>query len=147
MLPLPHVVGVNKFGLASKPAHGWWDDLPVGQRIVVPPQAALFVVAWLGTSAQDDPCLTGQTGTAYARLFSTGETVLFDGGGVPQENAGVAEGGVGLEIVSVDTPPGTTELDMRLAITLGTTGEPRFINVTLPVLPPGHRMSWRLLGQ
>jgi type IV pilus assembly protein PilY1 len=152
LTPLPNVVGLNNFGLATKPANGWLDDMPADvngnrPRIVVPPQAALFVVAWVGTSAQNDPCLTGQMSTAYARLFSTGQTVLFDGGGAALDGVPVAEGAVGLEIVSFATPPGTTQMDMRLAITLGTTGEVRFINLTLPSPPPGHRMSWRLLGQ
>ena len=150
MQPLPHVAGTTKFGLASKPANGWWDDLPGGangQRIVVPPQAALTVVAYVGTSPQTDPCLTGQTANIYAREFATGATVLFNGGGTPLESVASAEGAVGLEIVGFDTAPGASQPDIRLAITLGTTGEVTFINVTLPPNPAGHRMSWRLLGQ
>ena len=75
---LPHTLS-TKFGLASKPDKGWFDDLPggaAGQRIVVPPQAAITVVAYVGTSPQTDPCLTGQTANIYAREFATGATVL-----------------------------------------------------------------------
>ena len=54
-------------GLNNKPAKGWFDDLPVGQRIVVPVQAALSLVAYVGTSPQTDPCLTGQPATVYAQ--------------------------------------------------------------------------------
>jgi type IV pilus assembly protein PilY1 len=146
---LPHTLS-TKFGLASKPDKGWFDDLPggaAGQRIVVPPQAAITVVAYVGTSPQTDPCLTGQTANIYARDFATGATVLQTGGGTPLESVASAEGAVGLEIVGFDTAPGATQPDIRLAITLGTTGEVTFINVTLPPNLAGHRMSWRLLGQ
>jgi hypothetical protein len=56
-------------------------------------------------------------------------------------------GAVGLEIVGFDTAAGASQPDIRLAITLGTTGEVIFVNVTLPPNLAGHRMSWRLLGQ
>ena len=147
--PLPHTAGTN-FGLTTKPAKGWFDDLPggaAGQRIVVPPQAALNVVAYVGTSAQDDPCLTGQTANIYARDFATGATVLFDGGGAPLESFASTDGAVGLEIVGFDTAPGASQADIRLAITLGTTGEVIFVRTTPSPSAPGHRMSWRLLGQ
>jgi type IV pilus assembly protein PilY1 len=150
MQPIPHVAGTTKFGLASKPANGWYDDLPGGaasQRIVVAPQAAITIVAYVGTSPQTDPCLTGQTANIYAREFATGATVLFNGGGTPLESFASAEGAVGLEIVGFDTAPGAAQPDIRLAITLGTTGEVTFVNVTLPPNLAGHRMSWRLLGQ
>ncbi len=146
---LPHTLG-TKFGLASKPANGWYDDLPGGangQRIVVPPQAALTVVAYVGISPQTDPCLTGQTANIYARDFATGASLLQSGGGTPLESVASTEGAVGLEIVGFDTAPGASQPDIRLAITLGTTGEVTFVNVTLPPTPAGHRMSWRLLGQ
>jgi hypothetical protein len=113
----------------------------------VPPQAAITVVAYVGTSPQTDPCLTGQTANIYARNFATGTSLLDNGGGTPLESVASAEGAVGLEIVGFDTAPGASQPDIRLAITLGTTGEVRFINVTLPPTPAGHRMSWRLLGQ
>jgi type IV pilus assembly protein PilY1 len=137
--------------LASKPDKGWYDNLPtgatLGQRIVVPPQAALTVVAYVGTSPQNDPCLTGQTANIYARNFSNGASLLQDSGGATLESMAQAEGAVGLEIVGFDTAPGASQPDIRLAITLGTTGEVRFVNVTLPPTVTGHRMSWRLLGQ
>jgi len=148
---LPHTTD-TQFGLASKPDNGWYDDLPggaTGQRIVVPPQAAISVVAYVGTSPQTDPCLTGQIANIYARNFATGASLLENSGGtpVPVESVASAEGAVGLEIVGFDTAPGASQPDIRLAITLGTTGEVRFINVTPPPNLAGHRMSWRLLGQ
>ncbi len=151
MQPIPHTAG-TQFGLTSKPDTGWYDDLPggaTGQRIVVPPQAAISVVAYVGTSPQTDPCLTGQIANIYARNFATGASLLENSGGtpVPVESVASAEGAVGLEIVGFDTPPGASQPDIRLAITLGTTGEVTFINVTPPPNLAGHRMSWRLLGQ
>ncbi|TMG90940.1 MAG: hypothetical protein E6H73_14130 [Betaproteobacteria bacterium] len=146
---LPHTLS-TQFGLTSKPDKGWYDDLPggaAGQRIVVPPQAAISVVAYIGTSPQTDPCLTGQTANIYARNFATGASLLENGGGTPVESVASAEGAVGLEIVGFDTAPGASQPDIRLAITLGTTGEVTFVNVTLPPNLAGHRMSWRLLGQ
>jgi len=149
LIPLLGATGPN-LGLTSKPVHGWYYDLPIGpasQRIVVPPQAAVDVVAWVGTSAQDDQCLTGQKSNAYARVFSTGATVIFDSGGVALDSVPITEGAVGLDIVGFETAPGASQPDIRLAITLGTTGQVTFISLTPPPPPYGHRMSWRLLGQ
>jgi type IV pilus assembly protein PilY1 len=146
---LPHTVA-TQFGLASKPANGWFDDLPDGvngQRIVVPPQAALFIVAYVGTSPQTDPCLTGQNANVYARDFANGVSLFQDGGGVYVENVVSDGGAVGLEIVGFETAPGASQPDIRLAITHGTTGEVTFPPITLPPNLAGHRMSWRLLGQ
>jgi len=135
------------FGLAGKPDKGWFDDLPIGQRIVVPPQAALSIAAYIGTSAQTDPCLTGLQATIYARDYATGKSDLSDGGGNIVENIPVPEGGVGLEIVSVATstsgPP-----DVRLVITPAVkTKPPIIIKPKPPSLLSQHRMSWRLLGE
>ncbi len=50
-------------GLASRPAYGWYDDLEdaAGQRVVVPVQAELSVVAYVATQPPGpDKCLTGQ---------------------------------------------------------------------------------------
>ncbi len=146
---IPNTVASN-FGLTTKPAKGWYDNLPggaAGQRIVVAPQAALGVVAYVGTSAQDDPCLTGQTANIYARQFDTGASVLQNSLGVTILSVASADGAVGLEIVGFDTAPGASQADIRLAITLGTSGEVQFITLHPPALTPGHRMSWRLLGQ
>ena len=73
-LPLTHAAA-NNFGLATKPDKGWFDDLPAGQQMVVPPQAAVSIVAYIGTSAQTDPCLTGLEATLYARNYANGQSV------------------------------------------------------------------------
>ena len=68
---VPIVDQIN--GLSAEPAIGWYDDLPAGQRIVTPPQAAVSLVAYAGTSPQTDPCLTGEPATLYVRGFSYGD--------------------------------------------------------------------------
>ncbi len=147
MVPLSHLAALD-FGLSTKPDKGWFDDLPVGQRIVVPPQAAIGVIAYIGTSPQTDPCLTGLPVNIYARDYSTGKTLLTandDGTGAIVETIYDAAGGVGLSIVSFDTPPGTTLPDVRIAITRAD-GSVRYLKPKLSI-PSQHRMSWRLLGQ
>jgi type IV pilus assembly protein PilY1 len=135
-------------GLSSKPVNGWYDDLPAGQDIVTPIQAAISVVGYIGTSPQTDPCLTGQPATLYVREFSLGNTLLLDSGGSEVESLYSASGAVGLEIVSFgDNATSTGTADIRVAITLGTTGEVKFFKVKLPNILAAHRMSWRLLGQ
>ncbi len=89
-------------GLAAKPAKGWFDDLPLGQRIVVPVQAALSLVAYVGTSPQTDPCLTGQPATLYARQYGSGNSLLLDDTGAMTESIFEAEGIVGIELVAIE---------------------------------------------
>jgi type IV pilus assembly protein PilY1 len=137
-------------GLASKPDKGWFDDLPVGQRIVTPVQAALSLVAYVGTSPQTDPCLTGQPATVYAREYARGNSLLLDDSGVGVESIFAAEGGVGVELVALDSANGGGSggfPDLRIAITAGTTGKVTFYKPKDPDFAQKHRMSWRLLGQ
>jgi type IV pilus assembly protein PilY1 len=138
-------------GLNNKPDKGWYDDLPAGQRIVTPVQAALSLVAYVGTSPQTDPCLTGQPATVYAREYARGNSLLLDTDGVtPVESIFAAEGGVGVELVALDGANGGGSggyPDMRIAITAGTTGKVTFIKPKNPDFSQKHRMSWRLLGQ
>jgi len=146
-------VGAQKLtGLAAKPANGWFEDLPAGQRIVTPTVAAVSVVAYVGTSAQQDPCLTGQPATLYVRQFSDGSSLLLD----PTDPTGKTivasidspEGGVGIEIVSFSQNASSqTGPDLRVAVTLGTTGKVIFYKIKNPDNFFAHRMSWRLLGQ
>jgi hypothetical protein len=114
--------------------------------MVVPPQAALSIVAYIGTSAQSDPCLTGMQANVYARDYATGKSLLSDGGGTAIESVPIAEGGVGIEIVAVQTAAGGTP-DIRLVITPAVKMAPKIIKPKPPSLLSQHRMSWRLLGQ
>jgi type IV pilus assembly protein PilY1 len=137
-------------GLAGKPQNGWYDDLPAGERIVTPVQAALSVVAYVGTSPQDNPCLTGQPATLYVREYSLGETLLSDAAGNPTAGIGEVQGAVGLDItIFTDSsgPSSASGVDIRVAVTAGTTGDVVFQHIKPPLPLSQHRMSWRLLGQ
>jgi type IV pilus assembly protein PilY1 len=154
---VPLVDKIN--GLTSKPAKGWFDDLPSGERMVTPVEAAISIVAYVGTSPQDNPCLTGQPATLYVREFATGGTLLTDtsgqgfgiagGSGTPVSGIAVSQGIVGAQIVSFLNASGDDagSLDIRVAITYGTTGDVVFYQLNLPAVLAAHRMSWRLLGQ
>jgi hypothetical protein len=133
--------------------HGWYDDLDgtrAGQRIITPVQAALSVVAYAGTSPQDNPCLTGEPATLYVREFSLGESLLSDAGGNPVEGIGEVQGAVGLDIAifaDASGPNSASGVDIRVAVTAGTTGDVVFQHIKPPSFLSAHRMSWRLLGQ
>jgi Tfp pilus tip-associated adhesin PilY1 len=141
-------------GLSQKPAKGWYDDLPAGERIITPVQAAISVVAYAGTSAQDNPCLTGEPATLYVRGFSIGESLLSDSGGNPVSGIGEVQGAVGLDIAIFSDSSGSSGsggsasgLDIRVAVTAGTTGDVIFQHIRPPSFLAAHRMTWRLLGQ
>jgi len=148
---VPLVTAAEKLsGLATKPVHGWFEDLPVGQRIVTPVQAIVSVVAYAGTSPQEDPCLTGQPATLYVRAFDTGESLLEDLGGNPVADLPVATGAVGLDVaIFTDSSGGgsASGVDIRVGVTAGTTGDVIFQHIKPPAFLSAHRMSWRLLGQ
>ncbi|HKW81792.1 MAG TPA: PilC/PilY family type IV pilus protein [Casimicrobiaceae bacterium] len=139
-------------GLAAKPDKGWYDDLPLGQRIIVPVQAALSLIAYVGTSPQTDPCLTGQPGTLYAREYGRGNSLLVDDTGKTIESLFEPEGIVGLSLVTLSGGSSDTESggfpDLRIAITAGSPGvKTSFVKPLAPNFAKQHRMSWRLLGQ
>ena len=146
LLPLIHDVA-HEFGLNDKPDKGWYDDLPTGQQIVVAPQAALSIVGYIGSSVQTDPCLTGMQAHVYARDFGTGKSLFEDTGGTPIESVAIAEGGVGLSIVALDTAAGTAP-EVRLVVTTSVKDVmPVILKPKTSALIGDHRMSWRLLGQ
>ena len=82
-------------------------------------QAALSLVAYVGTSPQTDPCLTGQPATRLrAREYARGNSLLLDTDGVtPVESVFAAEGGVGVELVALDGANG--ERQRRLSTICG----------------------------
>jgi type IV pilus assembly protein PilY1 len=150
--PLSHLLA-QKFGLSAKPAIGWFDDLPLGQRIVVPPRASVGVIAYIATSTlgAGDPCLLDLPAFIYARDYATGQSQLTDdptgGTGNPVENIAAGDGAVGLQIVTFPSGTGASDFpDIRLAITLPS-GEVVYFRPHIAVVPFGHRMSWRLLSQ
>jgi hypothetical protein len=151
MVALPAADATNNFGLANVPDKGWYQDLPAGSRIVVAPQGAFGVIAYIATNPQTDPCLTGLPVTIYARDYGTGQSLLTqnaDGTGPIVPSIDVAEGGVGLQIVSFQPPDSgvASSPDVRLAITMPD-GTVRYFKPNLPAAFFQHRMSWRLLGQ
>jgi type IV pilus assembly protein PilY1 len=137
-------------GLAGAPATGWYDDLPAGERMITAPQAALGVVAYVGTSPQDNPCLTGQPATLYVREFALGDSLLRDASGGVLAGLPEVQGAVGLDItIFTDSsgPASASGVDIRIAVTAGTTGDVTFQPIKPPTVLAAHRMSWRLLGQ
>jgi type IV pilus assembly protein PilY1 len=152
MVPLDDTDVANKFGLANVPDKGWWHDLPDGGRIVVPPQAAFGVIAYISTRPPSaDLCAIGLPVTVYAREYGTGQSLLTanpDGTGAIVPGIPIDEGGVGLQIVAFQPPDAgaSSTPDVRLAITLPD-GTVRYFKPKLPAAFFQHRMSWRLLGQ
>jgi type IV pilus assembly protein PilY1 len=149
LVPLDPLNPANNFGLATVPAKGWYHDLPAGSRIVVAPQAAFGVIAYIATKPQTDPCLTGLPVTLYAREYGTGQSVLTtndDGTGAIVSGVDVAAGGVGLQIVTFQGADNASAPDVRLAITMPD-GTVRYFKPKLSAAFFQHRMSWRLLGQ
>jgi type IV pilus assembly protein PilY1 len=140
-------------GLASRPAYGWIDDLEdaAGQRVVVPVQAELSVIAYVATQPPGpDKCLTGQPSRVYAREFSRGNSRLQEVSGGPfVESIYVAEGAVGIELITLKSPlaAGSYIPEIRLGITRGSDGKLVPILIKLPDSVSKHRMSWRLLGE
>jgi hypothetical protein len=148
---------VDKNGLGSKPADGWFDDLTPPQRVVVDVKADLNVIAYVGTEPGTDACIKGQPGDIFAREFTTGASVLpVD---VSNPSAGTTEfwssagGGVGLDIISISKARGGTPDDpilpptLELAVTRSADGQRVVFPINLPPLSGGNRMSWRIIGE
>jgi type IV pilus assembly protein PilY1 len=143
---VPLVDKVN--GLSGKPTKGWYDDLPTGQRIVSPVKAALSLVAYAGTSAQDNPCLTGEPATLYVRSFATGESLVTDQFGVRIFGVDEPAGTVGLDVTvfSDSGSGGAAGPDIRIAVTTAA-GTIIFQQTITQIGLANSRMSWRLFGQ
>lgn len=139
----------NATGLGSRPDKGWYDDLPLGQRIIVPVQAEVSIVAYAGARPQTDPCETGQPATLYARGFGRGESRLqTSAGGAFVESIDIAEGVAGIEIVSLKKA-GSTDAnyipDIRIGVTQLKDAKLVPYYLSLGGLTSLHRMSWRLI--
>jgi len=145
---LEPVSGVRGLGAAVVAPKGWYDDLPVGQRIVKAPVAAVGLIAYIGTGLPADPCEL-QSATIYVRQIGNGESHLQDGGGNTVESVYVPDGAAGLEVVAMHDPACVANCvpDIRLAVVTSVNSQLLAIRATLPAILGQHRISWRQLGQ
>jgi type IV pilus assembly protein PilY1 len=167
-------------GLGSRPDNGWYDDLPttpIGQRILVAPQAAVSVVVYTASypPPPDEPCAPGLGAFLYAREFARGRSLLFADGGGLLESVRIDDGSVGIDVQAIppsddgpatgvpppwgSPPPGVGEGSEssegscaggtpQLAVRITTaTGQTITRTVRFPNITCGHRMSWRLIGE
>jgi type IV pilus assembly protein PilY1 len=139
---------LDKDGLPSASATGWLFDLPVGpnERIVTPIEADLNVVAFAGTQAQNDPCVTSLPADLYALEFATGRSVLLDSGGNIVPSIYSASGAVGVTLVSVQTAAPNDVPTLKLVYTPEQVDQPlAALNLQSPVIGGGHRFWFRYL--
>jgi type IV pilus assembly protein PilY1 len=144
---LPALPDMN--GLTTPSSTGWRFDLPAdpNERIITPIQADLNVVAFSGTQAQNDPCVTSLPANLYAREFATGRSVLVDGAGNLLPSFYSSEGAVGLSLVSVQTATPGSVPTLKLVWRKGKdAGSLASIDLKSPVIGSGHRFSFRFLG-
>jgi type IV pilus assembly protein PilY1 len=141
------VAVTSKDPLASRPAAGWYDDLPAGQRIVTPVQAEASIVAYSSSSTQTDVCATGLPASLYAREYSRGGSRLQDSSGGFVESIDIAEGAAGIELIALQSgsASGVGVPDIKLSVTQLKDGTLRTFDISFPPLVSQHRMSWRLL--
>jgi type IV pilus assembly protein PilY1 len=133
-------------GLASSSATGWKFDLPIGERIVVNPEADLNVLVFAGTQAPTDPCVTSLPANIYAREFSTGASLIADAGGNRLTSFFSNDGAVGTTIVSVqDSSAGALPV-LKVVFTRETNASIVPVSIIPPNLGSGHRFSIRMLG-
>ena len=137
-------------GVAGGAPNGWYQDLPSdpndpilgAQRIVTDPQSQVNIAAYIGTKIQDDPCVISLPAYLYARDYTSGASLLENGGGTIVPYLDFPGGGVGLQLVGRTQPDGSLSLGAMVSGEIpGTTP----VNIKNPVTGPGIRWSWRLL--
>jgi type IV pilus assembly protein PilY1 len=160
--------------LAGGAPNGWFNDLPNtsgpppdSERIVVDVQANVNIVQYIGTKVQDDVCLISLPAVLYARDYTTAKSLLRDpgvrvGGALPSDPIGNAcvsgsaatgngivasitlpNGAVGSITIGRVQPDGSQSLGALISGEVpGTTP----LDLQNPVIGPGNRLSWRLLG-
>jgi type IV pilus assembly protein PilY1 len=124
--------------------NGWYQDLPLGERIVVDVEADVNVVAYIGTQPPSDPCVIFLPATLYAREYTTGRSLLTSGG--PTNVVGslpVAGGAVGIQVVGLTDAAGNITLGGLFGGEVPGTSPISFLN---PAVPAPNHFSWRLLG-
>jgi type IV pilus assembly protein PilY1 len=139
-------------GVPSGTTNGWLDDLPVGQRIVVDPEADLNIAAYNGTETQPDPCLLSLPANLYAREYATAESLITANGAcVTGDCYHDDNGAVGMSLVSLLDNVGTTTSPvyrpvLRVVFTREVDAAITPVEVKVPGATAGFRFSWRLLG-
>lgn len=127
--------------------NGWYHDLPSAdptkaERIVVDVQADVNVAAYIGTHAQDDPCIISLPASLYARDYTSARSLLEVAGSVVASVV-LSDGAVGGTLVGrVD--PSTGAQSLGWLISKEVPGSQPF-DIVNPVKGPGNRLSWRLL--
>jgi hypothetical protein len=141
------VSGLGEGVIAPK---GWYDDLPLGERIVKAPVAALGIVAYVSTGLPRDPCEAGQPATIYVRQFGNGESRVQGGSGEFVESVYMPEGIAGLDMIAVYDAGCSVDCfpEPRVGGQGSTASSTlKFANVKLPDILGQHRISWRQLAQ
>ena len=124
--------------------NGWYMDLPLGQRVVVDPEADLNVVTFIATATQPDPCLTSLPAYIYAREYTTAESDI-QVGGVTVNAAYSVQGAVGLELVALLNAASQFPT-LAIAITQETNAGITPYSLQPKSFGGSPRMSWRMLG-
>jgi type IV pilus assembly protein PilY1 len=135
----------KKSAIVGGAPNGWYDDLPTSptaERIVVDVQADVNIALYIGTQAQDDPCVISLPANLYARDFTSGRSLLLDSGGTTiVASLPFAGGAVGGTLVGR-----VGALGQSLgALISGEVPGTKPVNIQNPVTGPGSRLSWRLL--
>jgi type IV pilus assembly protein PilY1 len=144
------VSGVSGLGEGVIAPKGWYDDLPLGERIVKAPVAALGIVAYVSTGLPRDPCEAGQPATIYVRQFGNGESRVQGGSGEFVESVYMPEGIAGLDMIAVYDAGCSVDCfpEPRVGGQGSTASSTlKFANVKLPDILGQHRISWRQLAQ
>jgi type IV pilus assembly protein PilY1 len=142
------VAGINGLGANVIAPRGWLHDLPVGQRIVRTPVAAIGLVGYIATSQPIDPCETGLPATIYLRQFGNGESRL-EPGGVLVDSIYEPSGAASIEMIAT-YPPGCVDNcipTIKLAVLSSSTSSMLTFQAKLPGIAGDRRMSWRSLSQ
>lgn len=132
--------------IAGGAPNGWYHDLPNetdnSQRIVVDPQSNVNVGAYVGTRVQNDPCLIALPATLYARDYTTGEALTWDGSTVVN-GIEFEQGLVDIETVGMIQADGS-----QIVGIIGSQEVPGIkpAKIKNKFTGVGTRMSWRLLG-
>jgi type IV pilus assembly protein PilY1 len=128
--------------------NGWFMDLPLGQRIVVDPNAELNVATFIATYVQNPPdqCLTSLPAYLYAREYTSAESDVVD----PITNTIVpsgysALGAVGLGVVAL-VDPSSSFPKLAGVISPENGSNPLSFKFQPHSFGGQHRMSWRMLG-